>query len=160
MVINAMNTLAALVVGARGPEVALPYNPFLLKQARRNEPTRFFVSFVQNRVRYEYELHYLPTRVVFENLSAYPRGKERLWFCRRWDPVTDSYEWTRPAGNLKGGGQLTKMVRDNALMLSVGAQLNNQQLSEVHRWFAGSLKILSLSAESTHQWIRDSPQSY
>jgi energy-coupling factor transporter ATP-binding protein EcfA2 len=147
-VIRAMGVLQMLVVGARGPEVALPYDPFCLEPARRNEPTKFFVSFVQDHVRYEYELQYLPARVLFESLSAYPHGRERLWFSRRWDADANRYEWNRPAGNLKASSQLTKMVRDNALMLSVGAQLNNPQLAEVHRWFAGSLKVLSLSAES------------
>lgn len=148
MLIKAMGMLKAVVVGVRGPEEPLPNYPFCLNALRVEEPTRFFVAFVQSGVRYEYDLQYLPRRVLFESLSAFPHGRAQLWFSRKWDNDANEYVWARPPGNLRGGAQLTKMVRENALTLSVGAQLNNPQLTEVHRWFAVSLQLLDLSAES------------
>jgi uncharacterized protein len=150
-VIRAMRMLQMLVVesGAKGPDVRLPHNPFCLDAQRSHEPTKFFVSFVQAGIRYEYEVHYLPERVLFEGLSAYPRGREQVWFERSWSAEANEYRWRRPAGNLKVSAELLGMVRQNALVVSIGAQLNNPQLTRVHEWFAHTLKMLNLGADSS-----------
>lgn len=150
-VIRAMRMLQMLVVesGAKGPEVSLPRNPFCLNVPRRADPTKFFVSFVQAGVRYEYEVHYVSERVLFEGLSAYPRGREQVWFERSWIAEANEYRWRRPAGNLKVSSELLGMVRHNALVVSTGAQLNNPQLTRVHEWFAQTLKMLNLGADSS-----------
>ena len=101
MLIKAMGMLKAVVVGVRGPEEPLPNYPFCLNALRVEEPTRFFVAFVQSGVRYEYDLQYLPRRVLFESLSAFPHGRAQLWFSRKWDNDANEYVWARPPGNLR-----------------------------------------------------------
>ena len=38
---------------------------------------------------------------------------------------------------------LIEQTRDNALLLSTGAQLNNKQLTEVYKWFQDKLRIIT-----------------
>ncbi len=148
-IVKAVHLLQRLVLqsAAKTPDTPLPYNPFCLSPDRCKDPTKFFVAFVHEGSRFEYEVHYLPDRVVFEGLSAFPHGREQVWFERTWDSSRHAFDWRRPAGNLKASTELLGMVRDNTLLVSVGAQLNNPQLKSVYRWFSHSLKILNLGAD-------------
>jgi uncharacterized protein len=148
-VIKAIHMLQRLVAQSASapPDKPLPHNPFCLDAKRCQDPTKFFVAFVHDDVRFEYEVHYRAERILFEGLSAYPRGREQVWFTRAWDSDRGEYVWLRPGSNLKASAELVGMVRDNTLFVSVGAQFNNPQLKSIYDWFVGSLKILNLGAD-------------
>lgn len=147
-VIKAMGLLRHLVRNSATalPEAPLPSHPHCMNEERCREATKFFVAFVQDEVRFEYELHYVPERVEFEALSAFPLGREQVWFIRTWDAEGQAYLWERPSGNLKVSSELLDMVRDNTLLISAGKQWKNAQLSAVYDWFAKSVHVLNLAA--------------
>lgn len=149
-IIKAMGMLQALVLqsATQQSDAELPYVPFCLDRDACERPTSFFIAFVQESVRYEYALSYTARRVYREALSAFPKGREQVWFERTWDEEHESYTWHRP-GSLRINADILELARDNALFLSVGAQLNNPGLTTVHRWFSQSLKMLNLGADSS-----------
>jgi uncharacterized protein len=148
-VIKAMRRLQSLVTGSASKETStpLPFHPFCLDTESCKSPTKFFVAFVASGVRYEYRVSYVAERVLHEALSAFPSGKEQVWFERTWLDEEAGYRWRRP-GALKVTSELVGMVRENVLFVSLGAQLNNSQLRTVYDWFEHSLKIVNLGPDA------------
>ncbi len=149
--IKAMGLFRSLVRNSATapPDAPLPSNRFCMNAKRCQDPTKLFVAFVNQGLRYEYELHYVPERVIFEGLSAFPHGREQVWFTRTWDDAAGKHRWERPSGNLKVSADLLSMVRDNTLLVSAGKQWNNAQLEKVYDWFVHSLKIMNLAADDS-----------
>jgi len=98
-----------------------------------------------------------------EWLYAYPKGRKQVWFERD----ADAEPLVRFHGEgLKGArSSLVEQTRPDALFLTVGAQLNNPQLAEVHTWFRDNLVLtgpreaLSLSKAPMGPWLVRDEQS-
>lgn len=121
--------------------------PFLLDADSKDNPTTFEIAFRDGETRYQYGFTLTRQRVLDEWLIADPgTPRRRCWFERRFDSETDKTTWTFPSGNLKGRKAVLKeATRDNALFLSVGAQLNNEQLTSVFEWFRDKLWVVDTS---------------
>ena len=55
--------------------------PFALSQ---DEPTRMFVSFYANHIRYDYDVLYTKDRIIDELLEWYPKGSKSLFYERHY----------------------------------------------------------------------------
>ena len=121
--------------------------PFLLDADSKDNPTKFEIAFLDGETRYQYGFTLTRLRVLDEWLIADPgTSRRRCWFDRRFDSKTGETTWTFPSGNLKGRKAVLKeATRDNALFLSVGAQLNNEQLTSVFGWFRDKLRVVDTS---------------
>lgn len=126
---------------------AVPREPFKLDPECADETTLFEVDLALGRdqVRYTYGFELSDKRVEAEWLHAYPHGKRNVWF----DRDADRAEEGEPEFVFRGTGfkgrrdDLVSLTRSNALFLSVGAALNDPQLSAVHRWFADNLWLVT-----------------
>jgi len=149
-VLKALGMMKRIVTGysARNPAERLPYQPFALNSTYKNLPTEFFVSFVHENIRYEYEFHHNAYKVVYESLSAYPKGARQNWFTREMKALEgrpDREGTTYKASTkFKISPEVRDMTRSNALLVSVGAFLNNEQLSKVYEWFESECVILPM----------------
>lgn len=125
----------------------VPREPFKLASASRDETTLFEVDLVLGRepVRYTYGFELSDERVEAEWLHAYPHGRRNVWFDREADrPRSEGGEFVFRGEGFKGErDSLVKLTRPNALFLSVGATLNDPQLSAIHTWFLDNLWLVT-----------------
>ena len=123
--------------------------PFALAPGKPVEPTGFSAVFVSDGVRFEYRVAVTRERVWHESLRAFPLGKEQLWFCRDWQPETQTYKWTpeKPTG-YRRDAKKEEFTLPNVLFLSKAISLGDTQLEPVFRWFKERLRFVDLSARA------------
>ena len=106
--------------------------PFRLDAAWSGKPSRFELSFVKDKVRYQYGFAADHKLVHEEWLIAYPKRAPQVWFERR--PSAERAD-IRFGLHLKGEKvRLAEMTRPDALFLSVAAQFNHPQLRDLQEW--------------------------
>lgn len=134
----------------RQPETDIPVQSFLLSSICAEQPSEFGIVFVHNDVRYQYGFVVDHTRVHEEWLISYPRGSARILFERTAKDVSGEYDWY--FGHfLKGQkNRLVPLTRPDVLFLSVAAQFNHEQLSDIYRWFSRQLRVVSPNRSSAH----------
>lgn len=122
--------------------------PFLFCPETPEEPAEFVLRFLVEGVRYHFALVVDRQRVLYESLSAFPEGKERVWYERSWDEQSESYEWSpKKATGFKRDANIVGYTRQNALYLSTAAKWNNEQLAPIYRWFKIRLRFLRVNSD-------------
>ena len=139
-VLNAMSWMSE-AVGRSGVEwVAsrgVPRPLFKLDPAARGEASLFELEFLLGEIRYIYGFEVSDERVETEWLYEYATGRRRTLFIRDAD-AEDEYDFK--GRQLKGElEQIRRLTRPNALFVSIGAQLNNPQLTRIFEWFGSGL---------------------
>jgi AAA15 family ATPase/GTPase len=130
---------------------AMPFSPFKLDQDSGNKPTLFAIRFVAQGIRYHYQLAHNAERVLEESLSAFPKGKEQLWFHRQWDEELNKEFYSPEASehfNLRKSDM--ESTKRNSLFLSTAANLNHLKLAPVYSWFRDTLNVINLGIDSDH----------
>lgn len=116
------------------PDEGEPRDPFVPREPfawgpKRNEHSLFEVTFLLNRVRYQYGFQMSDERFLEEWLYAWPSGKKQVWFERE----NNAFKFGE---HLKGENRvIVEVTRPNALFLSVAAQHKHPQLAPVFAWF-------------------------
>lgn len=120
--------------------------PFALAKEAGTEPSEFTLRFVVDGVRYHFVLVLDKVRVLFESLSAFPKGREQVWYEREWDEEKAAYQWSpaRPTGYRRDPNRV-KYTRDNALYLSTAVKFNDEQLKPIYLWFKDKVCFLRLN---------------
>ena len=126
----------------------LPVTPFFLSHSTRHAPSEFEVTFIVNKIRYQYGFAVTTDRIHEEWLLAYPKGRPQRWFGRAWNEQNQGYDWE--LGNNLTGEKLLwqKSTRDNALFLSTAVQLNSEQLQPIYDWFNDTLRMTNVAGWS------------
>ena len=126
----------------------LPVTPFFLSHSTRHAPSEFEVTFIVNKIRYQYGFAVTTDRIHEEWLLAYPKGRPQRWFGRAWNEQSQGYDWE--LGNNLTGEKLLwqKSTRDNALFLSTAVQLNSEQLQPIYDWFNDTLRMTNVAGWS------------
>lgn len=123
----------------------LPYEPFKLNKDTIKEPTHFGIAFVAEGIRYEYEMAYKKSEIVFETLACYPKGYKQVWFTRSADHIKDSTYIRVPKA-------LRPLVNPATPILSLLANYpgfpESEKIRPVYRWFAESLVLVDRSLNS------------
>ncbi len=128
----------------KGEEIDV--DPFRLSEETENEPSEFEVIFTYKDVLYRYGFETTKQNVVSEWLYYKPKTKEVELFYREYDRFE-----THERNFAKGKTVVReKLVRDNALLISVAAQFNEKTAITVIDWFK-RLKTLSGLNESGYQ---------
>ncbi len=143
--IQAVNFVTQLVKGSVTrllPGESIEVEPFKLDESSSAKPSEFEVTFVANEVRYCFGLVVEARRVLEEYLMAYPKGKKRVWYHRRFR--RNSYEWKKGSTDFEEDKSLQQKTRENALFLSVAAQFNHPQLTQIFEWFSEQFLFLDL----------------
>ncbi|MDQ7016612.1 MAG: ATP-binding protein [Gammaproteobacteria bacterium] len=123
----------------------LEVTPFRFDDYSDQQPSEFEITFVADKVRYQYGFSLDQERVREEWLYAYPSGRPQRWIERIFDSETGVYVWGS-MGKLSGKKQLwQESTRANALFLSTAVQLNNQQLKSPFEWLSNKLRIGGLA---------------
>ncbi|MCH8539502.1 MAG: ATP-binding protein [Opitutales bacterium] len=122
--------------------------PFALDPDTVSEPSEFVLRFVVEGVRYHFVLVLNRKRILFESLSAFPKGREQVWYERSWDDAEEAYTWTpaRPTDYRRDPNRV-KYTRENALYLSTAVKFNDEQLKPIYLWFKDRVCFLRLNAD-------------
>jgi AAA15 family ATPase/GTPase len=120
--------------------------PFKLNTESIKSPSEFEVVFLYDKIQYRYGFEVDKQKVVAEWLFQKPKTKEIELFYR------DEQDFDIHPRNFKKGSIAVKegLVRDNALLLSLAAQLNDEIAINVINWFK-SLKTISGLREEGYQ---------
>ena len=130
--------------GQKGDEINV--HPFSLSSETENEPSYFEIIFIHKEVLYRYGFEATRQKVISEWLFYKPKTKEIELFYREEDHFEfHDRKFTKGKTVIKEG-----LVRDNALLISVAAQFNDQTSIDALEWF-DRLKILSGLNESGYQ---------
>lgn len=105
--------------------------PFRLSTETENEPSEFEIIFLHKNVLYRYGFEATTERIVSEWLYHKPKTKEVELFYREGSTLS-THDRSFKKGNIvaKEG-----FVRDNALLISVAAQFNEEAAINVLDWF-------------------------
>ncbi len=124
----------------------IPVEPFRLNVENEGEPSEFEVLFTFKNVLYRYGFEVNKNKIVSEWLFHKPNTKEVELFYR------DFQKFETHSRNFKKGAIAVKegLVRDNALLLSLAAQLNDATSIKVVEWFK-NLKTISGLREEGYQ---------
>jgi len=122
----------------QGDKIAV--EPFKLSTESENAPSEFEVIFVHKETMYRYGFEVDSEKVVAEWLYSKPKTKEVELFYRDFQ----SFE-THPR-NFSKGAKLVKegLIRNNALLLSVAAQFNEENSLNIIEWFRNTEIISGL----------------
>ncbi len=128
----------------KGDEISV--EPFKLNLESEKEPSEFEVIFIFKNVMYRYGFEVNKNRVVSEWLFHKPKTKEVELFYRDLQNFK-----VHPRDFQKGAiGAKEGLVRDNSLLLSLAAQLNDSTANNVIEWFK-NLKTISGLKEEGYQ---------
>lgn len=124
----------------------LPVKPFRFDPALRDTPSEFEVHFIQNQLRYEFNLAATSERITLERLVSYPKGKETLLYERRHTKQGDEYII---GTNLEGGKEIhevwKKVTAPKRLFISQAVSNSNESLTQLrdpHAWLQHGLGII------------------
>lgn len=120
--------------------------PFRLNTKSIKSPSEFEIVFLYDNIQYRYGFEIDKQKVVAEWLFQKPKTKEIELFYR------DEQDFDIHSRYFKKGSIAVKegLVRDNALLLSLAAQLNDEIAINVINWFK-SLKTISGLREEGYQ---------
>lgn len=143
--IKALQFMRGVVFESAGlqPGQTFLVQPFLLDGESADQPTEFELTFLIDKVRYQYGFSLTSQRIISEHLLVYKAFKPQRWFERHYDSNTnqDQYEF---GASLKGQKNVWEGVtRANALFLSMAVQLNSEQLRPVFDWLINRLVIFN-----------------
>jgi len=129
-----------------GPGSQTGVVPYLLDTDGQSKPSHFEMTLILEGTRYQYGFVLDRDRVHEEWLYAYPLGRAQRWFHRSLDVRSGDYRWDFSETHFKGDNDaVSSKTRDNALFLSVGAQWNHEQLTQVYAGFKRQVQFLDFS---------------
>src|SRR5690606_1971151 len=119
--IKALQYMRGVVVESASimqPGQTFNVQPFRLDSDSGGLPTEFDITFILNKVRYQYGFSITAERVVNEYLLVYKAFKPQLWFDRSYNETTKEYDY-KQTSFLKGQKSLWESAtRPNSLFLS------------------------------------------
>ena len=116
-----------------------PYEPFILDEKTSDQSVAFEISFLVNKIQYDYRIAFSKFKIEEEELSYYPNHTKTLLFIRLADKEMKFGDYYRGAKKT-----LEKLLLPNQLFLSKAVENNVEMLLEPYRFFANHLLILPL----------------
>lgn len=127
--------------------------PFRFGRDELSSPSTFEFSFILDGVRYEYGFAATSTRVVSEELRAFPRGVAQTWFSRIWSEEAETYIYSYSRAHFKAKREVESITPQNVLYLTVAATVN-QQIRKVHSWFEEGIQVIFMSEQKPTMFQR------
>jgi AAA15 family ATPase/GTPase len=136
------------------------YDPFLLDEASRKEPSRYDADIVVDGIRYHYGYEVDGKAVIHEWLYSVPLAAARQTKSRLFERVAGGDPEFYFGKGLRGENkQIAKLVRPNSLFLSVATQNAHPQLKPIYDFFYGKV-TRRLDHAVSEQQVADQLQAY
>ncbi|MGQ3194119.1 MAG: AAA family ATPase [Hydrogenophaga sp.] len=135
--IKGLDVLWQMTIEAPTTEIKeLPANAFRFDSSLQNKPSSFEVHFIQEGLRYSFELGLTKERVTKERLVAYPNGKEELLYVREFSDGREQYNF---GDHLEGGKDLhetwRRLTGPQVLFLTQAVANSSEDLRQLRRPF-------------------------
>jgi len=138
---NILRALAAVSdVTRRQPDSAmrrsLPGEAFRFDPELAGKPSEFELHFIAHKMRYQFELHLLADRIVFERLVAYPKGEEALLYSRSYSDHAETYIFGKLLDSEVGPSVLDtwrKITPPTALFISQAVANSSEDVNLLRR---------------------------
>jgi len=138
-VIDAMDTFVAGIVwshGRAGSDKGTPYDPFMLDQTSRENPSQYDADFVLGATRYHYGFTMNSEIIVSEWLYSYSLNSSRQTRTVLFHRDANEKDAFHFGKSLKGDNKrIARLVRKNSLFLSAAAQNSHPQLLPIYDFF-------------------------
>lgn len=145
--IRAMGIVGRLLATPHGSnDEALPVSPFRFDCTLSDAPSVFEYDFIQGGLRYRFVLGLTAQRIVQEQLTAYPKGKETLLYDRRFDAEGEHYLFGK---TLEGGKEVhcawRRLTSPTMLFIAQAVTHSSEELSQLRTpfsWFQTGLLVI------------------
>lgn len=122
-----------------------PVVPFKLDDKCVTEPTFFQFVFIEQGVKYAYNVKLTQKSVIEENLYHYPNGREQKVFSRQGNEIKINF------GSQKQLDQKDQMrqeiyasdISENILFLSLANKVKIEAVKNAFNWFANKLQVVT-----------------
>jgi AAA15 family ATPase/GTPase len=158
--LNALSYFQQVVVNSATIAVNREFSvkPFLLDPKSKSEPSTFEITFLKEKIRYQYGFSLNRERIIEEWLLVYKNAKPQIWFTRTFSEDIEEYKYYF-GPSLKGQKDIWKQAtRKNALFLSIASQFNSEQLTDVLTWIEKDLIFFGnsyLAHDKTVELLQD-----
>lgn len=130
--IRALDAISSFARAKAADEYALPVSAFRFDAALAKEPSKFEVHFIAEGMRYQFNLSATAERITEERLIAFPRGRDVLFYHRKFQAGHDIYTF---GDELLGGKDLHETWRlltsPKTLFLSQAVINSNEELQQL-----------------------------
>jgi AAA15 family ATPase/GTPase len=143
--IEALNFVRTFTIKSSGDsqkDDPIGVEPFRLNTDSENDSSEFELVFIMNKELFRFGFEVNSSRIETEWLYHKPKTKEIEVFYREGQQFKLHRSFTKGHTVVKEG-----LVRDNALLLSVAAQFNDQMSGQILNWFKGLKSISGLHEE-------------
>lgn len=160
--VSAMGILPMII--GRGPEYFgrhLPISPFRFDASLTAEPSFFEIHFIQQGLRYQYEVAMTVERIVEEKLVVYPKGREQLLFHRYSSSKTvgEKYEF---GPIFEGGTELrnawVNLTGPRVLFLGQAVRNSNESLTQLRLPYDWIAAMYPMQKDSLSEWAESSEE--
>ena len=141
----------------------LPVSPFRFDLGLLEKPSIFEVHFIENKIRYSFELALTADRIHWEKMTLYEKGEPRLLYERSYSNGTDLYKFP----HLEGGSELheawRKLTGPRTLFLAQAVANSNEELIQLKTPYKWLTKLMIESdgmkpaSRMTQKLIADHP---
>ena len=111
-------------------------SPFKLDQNNINEPSKFEISYIYEKILYVYGFALTEEKIYEEYLYYYPKGQPALVFERNENE--QNYHYTM---DKKEQRDIEKHTLENMLYLSRSANMNYEKSKNAIKWFVDNLTV-------------------
>ena len=109
------------------------FTPF--KFGGMNEPSRFFIRFLINRVEYEYSFSMTKLEIITEALYSYPKGRRSIVFVRDERKGPDKKDIYEFRSVIRRPLDVASNTSKKTLFISRASQMDRDVAKEVFRYF-------------------------
>lgn len=129
----AMNAISQLAMRAPSDSNApLPVMPFGFDTDLTDKPSEFEIHFINEGIRYQFEISATAERISNERLISFPQGRETLLYHRKHTSDGDKYEFGE---QLQGGDDLfetwRKLTPKDVLFIGQAVANSNEELTQL-----------------------------
>lgn len=142
MGIKALEFMVLESSGLKPDESIAPYEPHRLERKYAERPVRFEISFLVDKLQYDYRVSFTAKRIEMEELYYYPNSARTLLYSRSAGKdmkFGDYYKGARKT--------LEKLLLPNQLFLSKAAENNVDALLEAYRFFTKGLSVYPIMGD-------------
>lgn len=153
--VKALKFVEQLVLRSAKADVdnPIPVSPFKLDRESIQSDTQFEIDFIEEGIRFNYQISCNETRITHESLVAYPKSRPQLYYERKFSAEAGKDEYV--FGTSLEGGRLrhdwARQTGRNTLYLSRAVQQSAEDLRQLRipfNWFNYRLRIISANRSS------------
>jgi len=157
-ILQALNFLRVLVLEPEGKKTeSLDFNPFLFDSKTPKENSILSIDFIQNEIRYDYEVEFNKKAIIREELYFYNPTKANVF--KRTTDVNKQYTQITFGGKIKKDKTFEKTLEANTLWNNtvLGGYLKTnielKELKDATDWFSNYLRPLISSKTDLESYV-------